>query len=112
MWRQADNPLAPGDKYEVRRTFSAARLHSVSRGKKKKEGPPCSHHANPTAEPRWEVTQSSDYDCNWQTLSLPVRRYANIFFLSHIFPDIYIFAGEGGATRTKIADDSFAHGTC
>jgi len=22
MWRQADNPLAPRDKYEVRRTFS------------------------------------------------------------------------------------------
>ncbi|KYQ58910.1 hypothetical protein ALC60_02066 [Trachymyrmex zeteki] len=29
MWRQADNPLAPSDKYEVRRTFSAVRLHSV-----------------------------------------------------------------------------------
>lgn len=56
MWRQADNPLAPGDKYKVRRTFSAASLHSVSRGKKKKEGPPCSHHANPTAEPRREVS--------------------------------------------------------
>ncbi|TGZ37636.1 Uncharacterized protein DBV15_03365 [Temnothorax longispinosus] len=27
MWRQADNPLAPSDKYEVRRTFSVARLH-------------------------------------------------------------------------------------
>jgi len=63
MWRQADNPLAPSDKYEVRRTFSAARLHSVSRGKKKKEGPR-SHHANALAEPRREVTQSSDYGCN------------------------------------------------
>ncbi|KYM99755.1 hypothetical protein ALC62_09373, partial [Cyphomyrmex costatus] len=28
MWRQADNPLALSDKYEVRRTFSAVRLHS------------------------------------------------------------------------------------
>lgn len=67
MWRQADNPLAPSDKYEVRRTFSVARLHSVSRLKKKKEGLRSHYaliHKPVIAQFCREVTQSSDYSCN------------------------------------------------
>lgn len=107
MWRQADNPLAPGDKYEVCRTFSAARLHSVSRGEKKKGG---ARHARPLS--RREVTQSSDYSCNWQTLSSPIRRYANIFFLPtpHFLSRHLRPTGEGGAMRIEIADNSSGHG--
>lgn len=41
MWRQADNPLAPSDKYEARRAFSAFSRHyarlSMVRGWKRKE---------------------------------------------------------------------------
>ncbi|EZA59923.1 hypothetical protein X777_16126 [Ooceraea biroi] len=71
MWRQADNPLAPSDKYEVRRTFSVVRLPSVkSRGEKEGRGPcrgaedACSCRADPQPVFRREVTQSLDYGCN------------------------------------------------
>lgn len=110
MWRQADNPLAPSDKYEVRRTFSAARLHSVSHGKKKKEGPR-SYHANLLAA----LPRSHSVIKLWLQLTdpfvarTPIREY--FFSIPHFSRHLH-FTGEGGAMRIEIADDSFAYGTC
>lgn len=44
MWRRADNPLAPGDKYEPRRTSSAPSLYSLvhEREERKRGRPPLS----------------------------------------------------------------------
>lgn len=56
MWRQADNPLAPGDKYEVRRTFSAARDHprlnrETSKRKERERERESTHKMRPSVAP-------------------------------------------------------------
>lgn len=40
MWRQADNPLARGDKYEALRAFPVATLHPLvpAKGEERKGG--------------------------------------------------------------------------
>jgi len=70
MWRQADNPLAPRDKYEVRRTFSqppgppsAVESPASPAERRQREREREGGREGRAEFPAGEVTQSSDYGC-------------------------------------------------
>lgn len=90
MWRQADNPLAPSDKYEVRRTFPVARLHSVSLAARRRK-----RDFAPTMQTGWR--SPAEKSLSHQIMAATDRPFHSpyadtqiFFFLSQIFPDICI----------------------